>query len=350
MNTIDESPGPAARTGAARSAVRILVTLCAVTVAVAAPLRPARALTFDPLVDAFTQVQMNFQVPYLVTAPSSPDRTQAIATTDDGPTSLSFAADAPANFSIGAITGFGAAEFDRHRARFDITGPSARVANILSLSHDVLTVARPADVPVGTAGTLKFVYLVTGSLFVELNRGALPRKPDSFVVAGVGMSVTSYRDTGGAVEVTSSETLGNTLVTYGDLVARAEAEVVLPLPPAVYAYHFDVPFVYGEPFGLSVSFQAFAEVDRTDPTTLFSPFRELRGEGLIGDLSLDFADTAALMAIVNALHPDAGVTGRTFDYTPFVTDVVPVPVPIPSAMCLILVPLLASLRRRVVHE
>lgn len=296
----------------------------------------AWAQAFDPLADSFTRVQMNFEVPYLVTAPNSPDRTQAIATTDDGPTLLSFDADAPKNFSIGMIEGFGNADFDRHRLRFDMVGPSARKATVLSMSHDVLTVAAPAGVSVGTEGTLTFVYFVTGSLFVELNRGVLTQRPDADPAALVRMSVTSYRDVGGIAEVASSQTLGNTLATFGELAARAEAEVILPLGPVPYVYQFDVPFAYGEPFGLNVLFQATAEPDRTGPTIQFSPYRELRGEGLIGDLYLDFMDTAALAAIVNESHPDAVVLGRAFDYTPFVTDVVPVPVPEPETYALML--------------
>jgi hypothetical protein len=110
-----------------------------------------------------------------------------------------------------------------------------------------------------------------------------------------------------------------------------------------------VPFAYGEPFGLNVAFSAVAEADRVGPTVAFSPYREMRGEGLTGDIYLDYADTAALIAIVNEPHPDAIVAGRTFDYTPFVTDIAPVPIPEPGTYALMLVGLslivLAARRR-----
>jgi hypothetical protein len=316
--------------------MREIAVLCGLVAGAFASVDGTWAQAFDPLADSFTRVQMDFEVPYLVTAPGSPDRSQAIATTDGGPTVLSFTADAPENFSIGTIEGFGNADFDRHRLRFDMAGPSARKATVVSMSHDVLTVAAPAGVPVGTEVTLTFVYFVTGSLFVELNRGVLTQRPATSPAALVRMSVTSYCEVGGIAEVASSKTLGNTLATFGELAARAEAEVILPLGPVPYVYQFDVPFAYGEPFGLNVSFQATAEPDRTGPTVQFSPYRELRGEGLIGDLHLDFMDTAALVAIVNEPHPDAVVMGRTFDYTHLVTDVVPVPVPEPGTYALML--------------
>jgi hypothetical protein len=95
----------------------------------------------------------------------------------------------------------------------------------------VLTVAAPAGVSMGTEGMLTFVYVVDGSLFVELNRGVVTQRHATSQAAGVTMTVTSYRDVGGTAQVASSETRQDTLVTFGELQARSEAEVILPLTP-----------------------------------------------------------------------------------------------------------------------
>ena len=298
-----------------------------------------QAQAFNLLEDSFTQVRMDFEVPYLVSSSSSPDLSRIIESTLNGATTVSFTANEPQNYSLGEISGYGHADFTSLGASFEMTGSSAREALVIVTSHDVLTIAPPTGVSVGTPGSMTLVYQITGATYRTIHLGASPapgRSPSSSM-ASFGIGARTYgEDPGtGALSSTSHGGYSETTLSYSDAIAYAAGDVFAPtqgsfIPTAT----IEVPFVYGEPLPLEVSFSIRGETDRTDPSFIFNPYGEQRGERLIGDLSMDFSNTAALIAIVNEEHPTTMITGVNHNYSSLVTATIPNPVPVPPAVWL----------------
>lgn len=308
------------------------------------------ALPVDPLTDDFTSVQLDFYLPYLTTSSFSPHQSQAKETNAGTSTSVSFTAPAPATAfhdgipGEGQISGSAYASFETLRAKFSLSGAAQR-ADIFATANDVFTVAAPLGSGLeGTPGSMTFVYSVSGSsgFTTNPNEGLGPVfSPTSGVLFN---NLRLIKNTAGGGEVLGTQV--ESIIDYGNVIAKYNATAA---GPAVVASGglviFEVPFIYGDPISLNLTFRLGAVLDRNvtiDPST----GNIIVKTRLIDELFADFSNTTSLLAIVNEEQGELTISGVNNDYTGFASTVFPEPVPLPPAVVLFASALIAIYSRR----
>lgn len=319
---------------------RFLVPVVALMVLV------ANARAQNVLEDAFTAVSVVGTVPYLVTSPTSLDRTTAAEQNIGTQTAFTFTADSPDNWTPGEVEGTGWADSSWLGTKVELRGAAARKGDVSALTHDVVTVTA-VSVAAGTPGLMTYYYRLGGDVTVKQFEGPTPSR--DFAVASVSFALRKYTPDGaGGV---AAETLGGQVIPLlgsdqlGTPTGGGLFQPVLQpdVPPTLHS--IDVPFVFGEPFGLSATLKVSGETDHTFGRSGVDDegYFELWGGGVVDELSVDFGSTFELLGIVSTEHPDIQVTGVGVDYSGFVTDTVPELVPSPSSELLLGGPLLALL-------
>ncbi len=207
----------------------------------------------------------------------------------------------------------------------------------------------------GDMGTLTFVYDVDGSTIVDYDRTDLKTLRDAGdltnpVIVFVGMQAVQYLSDGfGGTN--------DTLVMNDTRVAVAKANLLDSSmvsngsgPSNLFQHNlrfsFDVPFKYGEAFGLKTLLNVFVSPDPTFQGTLHNPFFELWGSRFLDEVNSDFLNTAELVAIVNPDAPNAAITGASFDYSALVSAEAPSAVPVPASIWFFLSAVGVLARRR----
>lgn len=296
------------------------------------------ALAFDPLVDARTiaGIQADF---------FNEHRTAVDITDNDRSSVTALLTSTRANGTdlqtLGWVDATAIADFGTLKSKSLNNIGSTSHAKVSASFHDVYTVNSSGGIAAGTAGVATWVFNVSGSVTLVYDPIAYQAFLDTGQSIGVanlaamGLSMTKYSPdgTGGTTQDTFFES--KIIVAREDVAAFGPQTVInggfynVFLPNGHYS--FDIPFIYGEPFGLETAFSTEIWTPSRFINQTSNPFFLHYGFPIFSEMEVDFLNTAELVAIVNPDDPAASITGVNLDYSAFVTATEPAVVPLPAA-------------------
>ena len=246
--------------------------------------------------------------------------------------------------SYGWVEGHGNARFTSLGARVRNNIGSTFWGEVRTNAHSIVSVGVPTGVAAGSPGTHTYVFDIDGSAIFDYDPNALQSLYDSGQTLPVSTLVTAsvqinkYVDDGNGnpsgFVVPGGGVPAGVLIGVSELPAYGPGTVGTGGPHNIVIDNrrvtMDVPIIYGETFGLNISFTVRTWTDSTfyGGTTYDGIF--------LNEIDAQFNNTAELIAIVDSANPSVTVVGQNFDYTPLVSAVVPAPVPIPGALWLLL--------------
>ena len=256
----------------------------------------------DVLTDSFTSIRI-LNLYQFNSLDGSPNNLQSIETNIGSSTNHSALLIAGEDGSGGSdithfVDGAGRAGADFLGAKVRTDGVKVFEARVQALTHDIYTIL--GSQPVGTAGSLRFVYRVSGEAFFDLDRDALDNALNVFISPNRALVAANMRarvwapDGNGGAMLDGFDSFGGNLVTVGDLLpCGAPCAVTGPFLPQSGGVdiELDVPFVYGEPLPLSIDFWLRVFPDVTCGTVLCNNY-------FSEEITADFNNTAKLVAIV----------------------------------------------------
>ena len=227
----------------------------------------------------------------------------------------------------GQVDGTGNAKFGTLGAKVNVLDGSGAQDGFASAGfNEIFTVAPPAGVAPGTQGSMSFFYLLDGETIIDYNATTLgddringtvsPWAPDFLAVMRFNIVQRTATKTTRVLSDTRALMSLDDLPT-GTASTGGPANAVL----SHALISGNVTFNYGEPFALSTELRVDGFVDQGSGAA-DTPY--------INEVTVDFLNTARLVAIVNEDHPDAIVTGLGGNYSQLVTDTAP-QVPLPAA-------------------
>ena len=242
----------------------------------------------------------------------------------------------------GQVDGSGFATYETLGASVSVVdGSGVHDGYTTAAFNEIYTVAPPAGVAAGTPGSMTFNYFLDGETIVDYNAAVLgddringtvhPWAPDFLAIMRFSLWKRSGPDTGPVLNE------NRVLMRLDDLPTGA----IFPGGPhnAVLSHALisaEVTFNYGEPFALLTKLRVDGFVDQGSGGAN-TPY--------VNEVSVDFLNTARLVAIINDAHPEAEVTGVAGSYGHLVRSDVPA-VPVPAAGWLFGSALLLFIRRQ----
>lgn len=286
----------------------------------------AASAAYDPgsqnFTHFYTQAQLGGNHPYLDDATLMGP---TVVTAQDEQTNPLYTTD-------GSLHAEGSADFGTLKAMVHVQGPAALYAHTYAAFNDHWTISDPALT--GTTGTMQLAFDVHG-LASALDGDGIPISPGSG--ASVGLIVNKNP---------STSSNGDTLLNAYQVVP-SPAVIDTPASPASPFVTAPFEFTYGQPFGIRVTLAVNATTDNHYISTSLSPYYEYYGGGDIDQLTVDFSNTAALSAIViDGLTASTTIgADSTADFSPQLTDQLPVPEPGALMLLVGAMPLVIGRRR-----
>lgn len=278
----------------------------------------------DPATETFTKIttqgQLGGSFPFF--SDETLDASTTVTTTHHKDTNTTYTTE-------GHLDGQGFADFGTLKNRLALDGPAGLSGIGTASFNDHWTISNPSLA--GQTGIMTLAFDLSGYTTV-LDTLAATILSDEY--AGVGLIVD--------INPTSSNN-GTRVLEYSLTLGSGPTDIAgVQGSPTVSA---PIDFIYGQEFGVRVSLRTSAQSDNTYLGTTFSPYFEWYGGGTIDSITVDFASTAQLSAIVLPDDPLTSLSSSsTTDYSSLIMDSLPVPEPL--SLSLLAIGSLAMLRGR----